>query len=183
MGAVWPVSPVSRGRGRINMRTYRHLGVVFGLAFAASAAAAADVSGGGIEIERPLTHVTPHGATSAAGYMTVTNHGSETDRLVGGASPRAGRVEIHEMAVVDGTMVMRLLDEGAIVEPGESLVLAPDGIHLMFMDMEYGFVVGEEIAVRLDFQKAGEVDVVFQAVSLEELPTGANSPAHGNAHH
>ena len=42
--------------------------------------------------------------------MTIENQGKEADRLVGVASPAAGLVQIHEMAMDGGVMKMRAVN-------------------------------------------------------------------------
>ena len=49
-------------------------------------------------------------APVGAGYLVVTNKGKTADRLVSASAGISAKVEIHEMAVVDGVMRMRALD-------------------------------------------------------------------------
>ena len=101
------------------------------LAVLAPAAAADGVKVGSLEITGLWTRATPPRAPSAGGYLTIVNTGKEPDRLVGAASPMAGRADFHEMAMKDGVMTMRRL--AAIDIPaGGTVALAPDGLHIMF---------------------------------------------------
>lgn len=104
---------------------------------------------------------TPNGATVAAGYMSITNPGAIEDKLVSAASPRAARVEIHEMKMEGTTMSMAPVTGGVVVAPGASVALAPGGFHLMFMDVTGPFVAGETVPVTLTFEKAGAVEVAL----------------------
>src|SRR5262245_16507263 len=52
--------------------------------------------GSPITIERPWSRATPPGAQTASAYLTIVNHGSDPDVLVGGSSPEASRVELHQ---------------------------------------------------------------------------------------
>ena len=53
--------------------------------------------------------------------MTITNTGSEPDRLIGGATPVAGRFEIHEMKMDNGVMKMRPVEGGIEIKPGQTV--------------------------------------------------------------
>ncbi|MEE8525678.1 MAG: copper chaperone PCu(A)C, partial [Thermoanaerobaculia bacterium] len=52
------------------------------------------------------------------GYMTLVNVGSEDVILVGLESPAFEKVELHEMAMVDGLMKMRELTEVVVPAGG-----------------------------------------------------------------
>jgi len=115
---------------------------------------------------------TPPRAQAAGGFLTIENTGTETDRLVDANSPIAGRVEIHEMAMNDGVMTMRALTEGIEIPAGDSITLAPGGVHIMFMDLKDGFTEGSPVAMTLVFENAGEIEV-----SLPVLGLGAKGPS------
>src|SRR5581483_1666708 len=87
------------------------------LAIGAGGAVAQPATTGHIVVEQPWTRATPKGADIAAGYFTVANAGSEPDRLVGASSPRAGRVEMHEMTMEGGIMKMRPVAGGIEIKP------------------------------------------------------------------
>jgi copper(I)-binding protein len=117
---------------------------------------------GSLRIEQPWARATPTGAKVAGGYLRVTNEGTTPDRLVGGTFPLAGRVEIHEMSMVDGIMRMRPLDPGLEIGPGQSVELKPGGYHVMLLDVKKVLAVGDTIEVTLTFEKAGEVQATAE---------------------
>ena len=43
----------------------------------------------GLQIGNPWTRATPKGSTVTAGYLTITNNGTEVDRLIGGSAAPA----------------------------------------------------------------------------------------------
>lgn len=142
-----------------------------------SATVAQDYSAGPLKIEQPWTRATPAGAKVAGGYVAVTNTGSASDRLLGGSSEIAGKVEIHEMAVNNGVMTMRGLPEGVEIKPGAKLELKPGGYHIMFMDLKRQLKEGEKVKGTLTFEKAGAVPVEFSVQSV-----GARAPAAAHTH-
>ena len=107
----------------------------------------------------------PNGAAVAGGYLTIANSAGEADSLIGVASPRAGRVEIHEMRMDGAMMMMRRVDAIAVPARGETR-LAPGGYHLMIFDMPAPFVVGERVPVTLTFAHAGAILVEMDVRAL-----------------
>lgn len=126
-----------------------------------SAALAQDASVGSIHIERPAVRAMVPGAKVGGGYLTIANQSPEADRLLSATSNRAKSVQLHEMRVDNGVMVMRELKDGIDIPAGQTLALKPGGDHLMFMDVDQPFRQGEDIKAVLTFEKAGAVEVDF----------------------
>jgi copper(I)-binding protein len=127
---------------------------------------------GGLVIEQPWVRATPGGAKVAGGYMTIRNAGSEPDRLIGGSTPLAGRLEVHEMRLEDGIMRMREIRGGLEIAPGQKVELKPGGYHVMLMDLNAPLRQGETLKGQLRFEKAGTVEVEFKVEAV-----GAPHPA------
>lgn len=132
---------------------------------------------GAIAIGHPWARATAPGAPVAGGFMKLTNSGSETDTLVAADMEAAGRVEIHEMAIVDGVMKMRALPAGIAVKPGETVELKPGGYHIMFMNLKRGLTKGETVKGTLTFEKAGKVAVEY---AVEAMTAGAGAAHSGH---
>lgn len=116
---------------------------------------------------------TPAGVDVAAGYLTISNHTRAADRLLGATSPRAERVEIHEMTMNGSVMQMRSVDRLEIAA-GSDVQLGPGGMHLMFFGVTEPFAQGQTIPLHLVFQNAGAMDV--------ELPVNRRgAPSHGHS--
>ncbi|MTH96117.1 copper chaperone PCu(A)C [Roseibium sp. RKSG952] len=143
-----------------------------------SIAQADPVTHGDLAIENTWTRATPPRAKAGGGFATITNSGSSADRLVGVSSPVTGRVEIHEMAVEDGIMKMRELENGIEIPAGETVSLEPGGLHIMFMGLTEGFEEGTAIPVTLTFENAGDVDIELAVGKM-----GAKSMDHGGMKH
>ncbi|MEX6508236.1 copper chaperone PCu(A)C [Jiella sp. M17.18] len=154
------------------------LGALLALAMT-SGALAADAKAGGIAVEHPWTRATLPNAPVAGGYMTLTNTGKDADRLVGGSTPIAGKVEVHQMSMQDGVMKMRSLPDGLEIPAGQSVTLKPGGYHLMLLDPKRRLKEGEHVPLTLRFRKAGAVTVELAVESVGAIgPAGA---AGGNA--
>ncbi|MCC2111454.1 MAG: copper chaperone PCu(A)C [Hyphomicrobiales bacterium] len=133
------------------------------------------ITHGSLELHDAWTRAMPPGARAGGGFMVIKNTGSEADRLVGGTSPNAGRIEIHEMAVINDIMKMRPVEGGLVIAAGASVELKPGGYHVMFLDVPKSFVEGETVTVTLDFAKAGSIEVKMPVMAIG---TGARMHMH-----
>jgi hypothetical protein len=68
------------------------------IATQSGAARADDVKAGDLVISQAWSRATPAGAKVASGYLTIANKGAAPDRLLGGSSDAAAKVDVHEMA-------------------------------------------------------------------------------------
>jgi copper(I)-binding protein len=113
----------------------------------------------GVMLDRAWAKSATEGMTSAFG--TLKNTGTETITLVRAESTAAQSVELHEMAMVDGAMVMQELDGGLQIPAGSSRELAPGGEHLMLMGLTGPLLPGDEFSVTLYFSDDSSIDVVI----------------------
>ena len=126
------------------------------------------VSAGDLEV-RDAFAFSPPTTSEAAGYFTVVNRGSTPDTLLAISSPIAASAMLHGQ-VPDGGMVRMEHVEAAVIPARDSLVLAPGGMHVMFMDLERRPQPGDSIAVRLRFARAGEVTLMIPVRSYSDAP-------------
>ncbi|MCC7347003.1 MAG: copper chaperone PCu(A)C [Variibacter sp.] len=132
---------------------------------------------GDIEIVQAWSRATPQGAKVAAGYLEIINRGSVADTLVAVDTPISARGELHEMSMKDNVMTMRPVAGGIPIAPGQTVKLAPGGLHLMFMDVKQPLKQGETFTATLQFQRAGKVEVSFAVQGI-----GAGAPRTGHGH-
>ena len=118
-----------------------------------------------VQIENAWTRATPPGAKTAVGYLVIRNASATPDRLVGGSSAAAARVETH-ITLKDGDVMRMRQVKGYDIPAQGSFELKPGGAHLMFVDIKQPFKEGERIAATLKFEKAGEVRVEFHVGRL-----------------
>jgi len=136
------------------------------------ATVAAFAQSSSIQIETPWARETPAGAKTGAAYMTIDNKSNVPDRLIGASSDVAKTLQIHEMAVVDGTMKMRELPGGLSVPAGGSVVLKPGSYHVMLIGLNKPLKPGDSIPLTLAFEKAGNVSIKVAVQSLGAMPHG-----------
>jgi periplasmic copper chaperone A len=137
-----------------------------------ASANAESVKAGDLVISQAWTRATPGGAKVGGGYLTIENKGAAADKLVGGATDAAGKLEVHQMSMNNGVMTMHPVEGGLTIEPGKTVKLAPGGYHLMLVDLKHPFRQGETVPVMLKFEKAGTV-----VVSLDVQGIGARAPS------
>jgi periplasmic copper chaperone A len=135
-------------------------------------ASAHDYRVGGIRIDHPWSIATPNGAKVGAGYMKITNEGTQPDRLIAITSPVAGKVAVHASVREGDVVKMRALDQGLEIKPGETVELKPEGAHVMFEGLRAPLLEAGRVQATLVFEKAGSIDVDFATE-----PLGTKAPA------
>ena len=143
------------------------------LVLAVSAAHGRDYKAGSIEIADPWSRATPRGATTAAGYMKITNTGAMPDRLIGEASDIARSVEVHETTLENGIARMRPVKNGVEIKPGETVELKPGSQHVMFIGVKKALSAGDQIKATLTFENAGTVDIEYDVLAIGASPRTA----------
>jgi hypothetical protein len=117
---------------------------------------------GEIEIENVWGRSSPMVAQNGAFYMIVTNKTGEDDELLGGKTDACGTVELHEMYMKENdVMGMRQVPGGTVPVPaGETVELKVGGLHVMCIDKQAAFEVGDKIPITLEFANVGEMNIM-----------------------
>jgi copper(I)-binding protein len=153
------------------------LGIALLVAPFAAPAGAEEIRAGDLVISQGWSRATPGGAKIGGGYLTIENKGTTPDRLIRCSGDIAGKIEPHEMAMKNGVMTMRPLDNGLAIEPGKTVKLAPGGFHLMMFDLKSPLKQGDKVPVILEFEKAGKVTISLDVEGLgAQGPSGAGNP-------
>jgi copper(I)-binding protein len=153
------------------MNAFRTLAAIALAVLWTGTAGAHDYKLGTLEIGHPWARATPPTAPAGGGYMTITNKGTDPDRLVSVKSPAAGMVQVHEMKMEGNVMRMRELEGGLAIPPGATVALAPGGLHLMMMGLKVPLKQGERVPVTLVFEKAGTIDVELVIAAMGATST------------
>jgi copper(I)-binding protein len=124
------------------------------------------------------SRATPPGAKTAVGYLVLKNTGTEERRLLSITSPVCDKVMLHRSSV-DAQGMSRMWPVGSLaLRPGETLVFGPNGLHVMFTDIQAPFQAGQKVQLVLQFEDEEKpVDVMLDVRALvpEEAPAG---PGH-----
>jgi periplasmic copper chaperone A len=155
----------------------RLLGIALLVVPFAAPACAEEIKAGDLVISQAWSRATPGGAKIGGGYLTIENKGTAPDRLIRCSGDIAGKIEPHEMAMKNGVMTMRPLDNGLAIEPGKTVKLAPGGFHLMMFDLKSPLKQGDKVPVTLEFEKAGKVTISLDVEGIgAQGPAGADKP-------
>lgn len=127
---------------------------------------------GEIQVRHPWSRATPPGAKVGVAYMEIRNSGSQPDRLLAISTKVAQRVEMHVSERAGEVMKMRQVKAFEIAAR-ESYALRPGGSHLMLVDLAQPLKKGERFAMKLRFERAGEVEI-----ELEVQELGSRHPRH-----
>lgn len=111
-----------------------------------------------IVIDKPWARASAGNAPNGAVYMTLRNTGERPDRVLGGSSPVAGQVQVHNTVRKNNVMRMRPVDN-LEVPAGGSTALAPGGLHIMLMGLKSPLKQGTTVRISLEFERAGKVAV------------------------
>jgi len=165
--------------GKIQMKFILAVSAIVLSAFAyCTSAFALDYKVGNLVVEHPVIPATVKAAPVAAGYLKITNNGTEADRLVSISADFSAKQQIHTMTMIDGVMRMRPLKDGVEIPAGGEATLRSGGDHLMFMKLNEQMQAGQTRKVTLKFEKAGELEVEMIVVDMSDL--GEKTEDHSN---
>lgn len=128
---------------------------LFVVALVLSLAAGACSSSGSddIVVDDPWGRSSPLAANNGAFYMTIEGS-NVNDRLVAAYASVCGATELHLTTMADGVMKMQQAEDGIEIPAGGEAVLEPGGYHVMCIDKDVEFKVGDVIPVTLTFETA-----------------------------
>ncbi|MFY8123290.1 MAG: copper chaperone PCu(A)C [Silanimonas sp.] len=132
----------------------------------------------GLMAHEPWSRPLAPGATVAAGYMHLMNHTTQPETLVGARAEGVGRIELHDMAAVDGVMQMRPIEGGVPLVVDGMAAFQPGGKHLMFIDVTRTWNEGDVVPVTLVFESGTEAVIEFAVTASK-----GESAGHEHAHH
>ena len=116
------------------------------------------VHAGSMQIENAFAPASMGAGKSGAIYFSVSNAGTETDKLVAVSTPAARKAQLHTTLNEDGVMKMRML-KAIEIPAGGHAGLKPGGDHLMLFGLVEPLKKGDAISLTLTFEKAGEVTI------------------------
>lgn len=124
-----------------------------------------EVTAAVIHADNATAFATAEGATNGAVFLTLHNPQTVVDKLIGAKTSVPATVELHENVVSsEGTMQMRKVD-AIEIQPGQQVILNPEGHHIMLMGLTAPLVAGETFTVTLDFENAADIAVPVTIVT------------------
>ncbi|MFJ9858820.1 copper chaperone PCu(A)C [Streptomyces albogriseolus] len=123
----------------------------------------AAVTAAPVTMKDPWVKAAESGMTGAFG--TLVNSTDADITVVSATSTASQRTELHEVADVDGKMVMRPKEDGFVIPAKGSHTLEPGSDHLMLMGLTGAVKPGDEVPVTLTFKDGRTLE--FTAVAKE----------------
>jgi copper(I)-binding protein len=134
-----------------------------------------------LTVKDPWVKAGPAGTMTAAFGILVND--TTADVTVLSAESPASPLELHEMSMQDGKMLMRPKQGGFVIKAGSTHELGPGGDHLMLMKPAQAIEPGDEVTFTLKLADGGTVP--FTAIAKpfagagESYDPGMSMPASG----
>lgn len=132
-------------------------------------------------VEEAQVRAVPPGSQTSAAFMTLRNPGEQDVTLVDADSPAAEVMELHNHEDVEGVMQMRKISE-IVVPAGESVALAPGGLHMMLIGLTAPLEEGQPVEIELRFDTGESQQITAPVKRIEVSAEGHHGHAHGDAH-
>jgi copper(I)-binding protein len=158
--------------GKLKLSTYLFVAMLLVGALNSPPARSQEVRLGDLVILQPWSRAAPRGAETANSYLTIENRGTTADRLVGGSTEVAEKLEIEQIGKSGGGMTATPVEGGLGISPGEKVVLAPGGYRLALSKLKSQLKKGTKVSITLKFEKAGQITLPFDV-----LGAAAQGPA------
>jgi periplasmic copper chaperone A len=107
------------------------------------------------------------GADVASAYLTLHNAAAQPVVVSGVRCDCAREAMIHESRIVNGQSTMRAREQLTIA-PGQTLQLAPGGLHIMLMGLSRALKAGDSVALVLTLGDGTTLDVSARVRALGE---------------
>ncbi|MBV8876955.1 MAG: copper chaperone PCu(A)C [Gammaproteobacteria bacterium] len=107
------------------------------------------------------------GVDVAAAYVTLHNSGTQPVVVSGVRAADAEAAMIHETTIVNGQSAMRA-HETLRIAPGETVRLAPGGLHIMLQGLKRALSAGDEVPLVLLLQGGGSLTVMARVRALAD---------------
>ena len=143
--------------------------LIAALVWAAAGSALAQVN-----VSSAWARSTVPGQGGTGAFMTLV--AKDGGKLIGAASPVAGVVELHEMAMENNVMKMRAIPSLEL-PAGREVQLKPGGYHVMLLDLKRPLKVGEKVQIELRLETR-DGKRVTQPVEVEVRSTAPGQDAH-----
>lgn len=118
-----------------------------------------------IEISNVWARQTRSRTASAAVYFELINHSHRQESLEAVSTERAATSMIHRSFEQNNVMRMEM-QHNVPIAPGETLLFAPGGYHVMLMQLTEPLKEGDVFPLTLTFANAGDVTVYVTVTGI-----------------
>jgi periplasmic copper chaperone A len=123
-----------------------------------------------VQVEGAWVRASVPGQKATGAFMKIT--APDGAQLLGGASPVAGVIEVHEMKMEGDVMRMRAVP-ALDLPAGKTVELKPGGYHIMLMDLKGPLLKDSTLPLTLLFRDARGVPGKLEL----RVPVGTAAPA------
>lgn len=131
-----------------------------------------------IEVKDAWARATVPGQKASGAFMTLTSAKGAT--LLGGSSPVAKSVEIHEMKHEGDVMKMRAVSKVEL--PAGTAVELTGGYHIMLMGLSKELKAGDKVPLTLKIEQKGKQESIKVDAEVRALDSGKASGGHHHHH-
>ena len=107
--------------------------------------------------EDPWVKAVDSGMTAA--FVHLDNESDSEVVLVSASTPLSPMVELHEMVMKDGQMVMQPKEGGIPIPANDHAHLEPGGDHIMLMDVTEPIEPGDTVPITLTFDDGSTLEI------------------------
>jgi periplasmic copper chaperone A len=134
------------------------------------------LAGDAISVTDPYARAVPPGQPNSAVFMQIRNDGADDRALLFAASAVSEVVELHTHRMEDGMMKMRRVDQVAL-PAGETVTLAPGGLHVMLIGLKRQLQPGDDVPLTLTLDDGSELSLTAPVRNV--MPMGQTSELNG----
>jgi copper(I)-binding protein len=116
-----------------------------------AAVSAAGTAADAVMIKNAYVRAVPPGQPNSAAFLMLMNSSGSDHAVVGGESPVAKVVELHEHIHQNGMMKMRQIPRIGI-KANDKTILQPGGLHIMLIGLKQELKKGEKVSLTLKFE-------------------------------
>ncbi len=156
----------------------RYLPWLLAILLATTVTSAQHYEAGDIHIQSPWSRELPPTSPNGAVYLTLTNHGTQPDKLLSASTDVAELVEIHSHILEDGMMKMRRV-ESVDLPPHKAVLFAPGGYHFMLIGLKRPLEADDRFQFLLEFEQNSQALVEVVVQSNDAQSTGKTGHNHG----
>jgi len=157
----------------------RYLAGLLVFLLATGVAPAQHYEAGDIHIQSPWSRELPPTSPNSAVYLTLTNHGTQPEKLLSASTDVAELVEIHSHILEDGMMKMRRV-ESVDLPPHKAVLFSPGGYHFMLIGLKRPLEADDRFQLLLEFEQNSQTLVEVVVQSSDAQSTGKTGHNHSS---
>jgi len=135
-----------------------------------------------IMVEGAWVRLPPPVADTAAGYMTIRNHGDKAVEITGIKTGIAEHPEFHSMAMHDGMMHMKKMEKVVIPAHGD-ISFDPGSNHLMLIGLTRAIKSGEHLMITLETSDGQSTMIHAEVRDMRSASPSHESSDDSQGHH